>query len=563
MANHGKVALSLCAENMTDSHNPTITIPTHVNGAELPDGSKRVICRNCKIWFPASTYQKHMRTEHNVTSLRGESANFNDLTFTCTLCPQSFDTLKLRDVHMRNFHHFIDPACDYCFRYFKTWYGRLSHAKTHFVLDSNTGLPIRRTKAKFAFRCPQCENIFTSTDKLDMHMYTFHKGVTGSEVTYERSKTSAKELDNRSGSENKCEYCRAEFPSTLLLFEHFERRHLLSENFLAKNQCDSCNLKFQSESELSSHILGTHYGLSDGKTFTENVTPSVILADANPASAAPMTSAVAITTMPLKSTTTMTPLIRSVTVKPLRTTATSEATTTTPTKVATTKNPAFVPNKNKESRSEHKTKEDAKDIKGKNFTTPQMTNIWKHRCSICHLLFHDESALINHSMTHIRSDFVTATKRTKNAAPNGSIARELKTFLKEKGRSPNTLTASSRPPSYTTHTCPFCEQKFPDEDTLENHRIQRHDTWNQSFHDVKKEFTCDSCDDVFKQSSLFRNHILEHHYGVSSQRISILMKSMVDVEPSQKEKLLYTANGRKKVIQAENQESPKAKKSKH
>ena len=134
---------------------PTVVTPTGPSNfiaKSIASGQKKLKCRSCQMWFPALIYMKHMRSVHKLQSLQGETIEeANHLALTCVLCPRHFLTPRQRDHHVRDEHSYNDTTCDFCFKNFNTLHGRTMHMRAHFIVDPNTGQPVKRNKAKVIF----------------------------------------------------------------------------------------------------------------------------------------------------------------------------------------------------------------------------------------------------------------------------------------------------------------------------------------------------------------------------------------------------------------------------
>ena len=218
-------------------------------------------CRSCQMWFPTLTYLQHMQSVHKVQVLEREVVHTH-LALTCAFCERHFLTLYKRDHHVKAHHNYIDTTCDFCFKNFSPTHSRKYHMRAHFVFDPNTKRttkPIWRAKSKAIFRCPHCKNDFTSTFKLDVHVYTFH---TRKNVPIQKKATSrdSKTLtsmtrDNQERMQPNCAFCGIAFSSLDKLVDHVLVRHLYGKRGKNVRSCDSCYACFEDKSALSEHIL--------------------------------------------------------------------------------------------------------------------------------------------------------------------------------------------------------------------------------------------------------------------------------------------------------------------
>ena len=608
---------------------------------------KKMKCRSCQTWFTTIAYVKHMQSAHNVTASKGETFEpSEELILTCTLCPERFATCKERDHHARDHHNFMDLTCDFCYKTFNTIHGRMMHIRSHFVVHPETLTPIfRPSKSKVAFRCAHCTQSFTSTDKLDMHMYVYHTKL----LEASKSKVPGTFYNNNvimvSGEESstKCDFCSVEFPSKEKLFEHLDRRHFQSgiktEN--TPQSCDSCNEVFKGSNpkqKLIDHIKTTHYGLdSNGKTRKpapkpapqpmpssenkdeikvenkdenksskekneewrkdieeEKKTLAKILPKAylnldnlfdRPSKKSYGHARINLsknqtivlernrsndpTQLPRKDANatklTMTPNDKAYqtthkpqalqamqpSYKPLpinlpapRLPHPSDAPLPRllhpsgaplprllhPTPRITNPSGAPLPRLTHPSDAQSTAKTTAPSARkttltiGKIVSNPQAagSNV-KFLCSVCHKPFDSQTMLVNHSMTHIKKNFLDANGTGRIDLPQQTVATEATPAPTVKVENPDDSAQDIKPSiqifSPETAVCPFCLQQFESASALFKHRSERHSQQFRPYNETNREYKCDSCYQMFNDPIVFQRHILTFHFGMPEQKL--------------------------------------------
>ncbi|PSN45858.1 hypothetical protein C0J52_16850 [Blattella germanica] len=190
-----------------------------------------VDCDSTVSDFPVSQESVSVHKEGNTQET---SETIFPMTFMCRFCDQFCPDLKSSSAHSKYHKDENGFPCVLCEDYFKTEEEVENHFKNHNlemvkkmskpkveIIEKNHNI----TDAVRLFKCPHCDKIFGTTERLSFHI-RFH---------------------NRINS-FVCERCMKEFTSENLLFRHMNLIHGGTEI------CKKCGATFMSKVKLNSHI---------------------------------------------------------------------------------------------------------------------------------------------------------------------------------------------------------------------------------------------------------------------------------------------------------------------
>uniref|UniRef100_A0A0X3PNW5 Zinc finger protein 99 n=2 Tax=Schistocephalus solidus TaxID=70667 RepID=A0A0X3PNW5_SCHSO len=235
------------------SYSLAANLRTHINSIHKPP--KPLACAHCnKSYDHPSLLHRHVLQIHNVdpTKTPAYSKLANTLSrFTCEHCGQFYTSPTNLGRHLRLVHGapakvlttaLFKRTCTLCKRHFSSY----SHLRNHIECFH---------KGDVAFRCHDCDVVFTSAPSLQKHKLQFHEG----SVSTDGLPTGQDTFD--------CELCPSKFACRSHLEDHMRFTHncRITKTDIGETRkefvcfpCDICKKLYIGKSALQRHLARVH-----------------------------------------------------------------------------------------------------------------------------------------------------------------------------------------------------------------------------------------------------------------------------------------------------------------
>lgn len=217
----------------------------------VEDGKQQWKCHACsKIYTRKHSLITHIMSHAGIKP------------YSCTDCGKSFRQLAHLHTHMKIHQESKNYKCEYCGRCF----AQMTHLKRHMLLHVD----------EKPYTCEVCSRGFAYPSELrkhlDKHREADECAECGKEVEPNKMECHMINRHIKAGNNYSltCESCNLVFTYPSIYQEHIEHEHKDDLKF----QCDSCSMKFLTESHLETHKMTRkncriHSCLVCGRTFTQ------------------------------------------------------------------------------------------------------------------------------------------------------------------------------------------------------------------------------------------------------------------------------------------------------